>query len=70
LKLEIGGQVLEKEGNTIKKFRLDELSLIGVQKNLCLNCGKKMKNVKDKKTGKINKHLWKCGCRNLIISKG
>ena len=37
----------------------------------CPNCGKKLKNVKDRKTGKISKYLFGCKCNpNKVFSKG
>jgi len=38
----------------------------------CLVCGKAMHNVKDKRTGKMSKYLWRCECMppNMILSVG
>ena len=37
----------------------------------CLNCGKKLKPVKDPKTKKYTGYLWRCKCSpGLIISIG
>ena len=42
------------------------------RENRCMNCGKKMYNVKDKRTGKIDKYQWKCSCfpKEIVLSKG
>ena len=38
---------------------------------VCLNCGRKLKPVIDKKTNKISEYLFNCKCMpNIIISIG
>ena len=43
-----------------KKYSLDDLLI-------CHKCGKKLKNVKDPKTNKIDKYSWECKCNKKLM---